>query len=92
MAVPFLDLKTQYLQIKDEVKEELEDVLESCYYVLGPKVKAFEKKFAEIAGTDHCVAVSSGTAAVHLIIWLRTWSRAAGSFCPPILLPPLRKA
>ena len=83
MAVPFLDLKKQYLQIKDEVKEELEDVLESCYYVLGPKVKAFEESFAKITGTDHCVAVSSGTAAVHLIVWASGLQPGSGIILPP---------
>ena len=54
MSVPFLDLKTQYNQIKDEIRSELTEVLDTCYYVLGPKVAAFEEKFAEIAGTKYC--------------------------------------
>ena len=33
---------------------------------LGPQVDDFEKEFAEYVGIKHCVAVSSGTAAMHL--------------------------
>ncbi|MCK5117765.1 MAG: DegT/DnrJ/EryC1/StrS family aminotransferase [Candidatus Aegiribacteria sp.] len=83
MSVPFLDLKTQYNQIKDEIRSELTEVLDTCYYVLGPKVAAFEEKFAEIAGTKYCVAVSSGTAAVHIMIWASDLQPGSGIIVPP---------
>ena len=83
MSVPFLDLKTQYNQIKDEIGTELQEVLDTCYYVLGPKVAAFEEKFAEISGTKYCVAVSSGTAAVHLMIWASDLPPGSGIIVPP---------
>jgi len=35
---------------------------------LGPQVDAFEKAFTEYTGIDHCVALSSGTAAIHLAL------------------------
>lgn len=83
MSVPFLDLKTQYGQIREEVEAELAEVLETCYYVLGPKVAAFEESFASVAGTEHCVAVSSGTAAVHLMIWAADLEPGSGIILPP---------
>jgi dTDP-4-amino-4,6-dideoxygalactose transaminase len=83
MSVPFLDLKAQYKPIKDEIESELAEVLDTCYYVLGPKVASFEKKFAEIAGTRYCVAVSSGTAAVHLMIWAADLQPGSGIIVPP---------
>lgn len=83
MAVPFLDLKAQYRQIKEEVKPEIDDVLETCYYVLGPKVKNFEEKFAAICGTKHCIALSSGTAAVHGMIWAADLPAGSGLITPP---------
>ena len=83
MSVPFLDLKTQYNQIKDEIGSELAEVLDTCYYVLGPKVASFEEKFAEIAGTEYCIAVSSGTAAVHLMIWAADLQPGSGIIVPP---------
>jgi len=83
MSVPFLDLKAQYQQIKAEIETELSEVLDTCYYVLGPKVSAFEEKFAELTGTRYCVAVSSGTAAVHLMIWAADLSKGSGIIVPP---------
>jgi len=35
---------------------------------LGPQVDAFEREFAEYVGIKHCVALSSGTAAMHLAL------------------------
>jgi len=41
-------------------------VLESNHLSIGPQSVEFEKKFAEYVGTRHAIAVSSGTAALHL--------------------------
>jgi dTDP-4-amino-4,6-dideoxygalactose transaminase len=37
---------------------------------LGPQVDAFEEEFSHVVGTDHAVALSSGTAALHLALKL----------------------
>jgi len=83
MSVPFLDLRAVYDEIRDEVRPEIDEVLESCGYILGPKVAAFEKSFAGLAGTRHCVAVSSGTAAVHLMLWAAGLEPGSGVILPP---------
>ena len=41
-------------------------VLESGWVVQGPEVAAFESAIAKMHGARHCVAVSSGTAALHV--------------------------
>ena len=47
----------------------VEDAFESNYIApLGPMVDAFERKFSEYIGIEHCVALSSGTAAMHLAL------------------------
>jgi dTDP-4-amino-4,6-dideoxygalactose transaminase len=43
-------------------------VLRSGHIVQGPMVEQFERRFAEIIGVRHAVAVSSGTAALHLAL------------------------
>ena len=50
MKVPLLDLKKQYEQIKDEVNTVVQEVFESQYFILGPKVEAFEKSVADAVG------------------------------------------
>ncbi len=50
----------------DELKF-VQEAFESNYIApLGPQVKAFEKEFSEYTGLKNCVALSSGTAAMHL--------------------------
>ncbi len=48
-------------------KRLLEEVVEAdvLFYWLGTKVREFERRFATLYGRKHCVACSSGTAAVH---------------------------
>ena len=46
--------------------EAVVEVLKSDWLTTGPKVETFESKFAEAIGCRHAIAVSSGTAALHL--------------------------
>ncbi len=66
--IPFLDLKAQHRQIKQEVDPAVLRVIESGQFVLGPEVAAFEEKFAAYCGTSHCVALNTGTSALHLAL------------------------
>ncbi|MGD9271659.1 MAG: DegT/DnrJ/EryC1/StrS family aminotransferase, partial [Syntrophobacterales bacterium] len=61
MKVPLLDLKAQYQSIRDEIKEAVDEVLESQYFILGPKVEALEEAVAPYCGCQCAVGVSSGT-------------------------------
>lgn len=68
MQVPFLDLKTQYLSIKPEVDAAMQEVVDSCSFILGPAVSEFEKNFAEYIGVKHAIGVDSGTQAIELAL------------------------
>jgi perosamine synthetase len=52
--------------VGEEELAEIREVLESGTLTMGPKVSEFEELLAAAAGTEHAVAVSSGTAALHL--------------------------
>jgi dTDP-4-amino-4,6-dideoxygalactose transaminase len=52
----------------NEELAEIAAVLETGLLTMGPKVAEFEELIAGAAGTEHAVAVSSGTAAVHLAV------------------------
>jgi dTDP-4-amino-4,6-dideoxygalactose transaminase len=67
-VIPFLDLKAQYQQIKREVSAEISQVVESGQFVLGPGVAAFEDRFAAYCNVKHCVALNTGTSALHLAL------------------------
>jgi dTDP-4-amino-4,6-dideoxygalactose transaminase len=66
--IPFLDLKSQYRSIKQEIDYAVARVLESGQYVLGDEVGAFETEFARYSGAGFGVAVNSGTSALHLAL------------------------
>jgi UDP-2-acetamido-2-deoxy-ribo-hexuluronate aminotransferase len=57
----FIDLKTQYQQIKKQVLERMEQVLEHGQYILGPEHDQFEKDLAKYVGCKHAIAMSNGT-------------------------------
>src|SRR6476660_5124113 len=52
--------------ITEEDIAEVASTLKSDFLTQGPKVKEFEEKFAEYIGVKYAVAVSNGTAALHL--------------------------
>lgn len=53
-------------EITDEDLKVVNDVLKSEFLTQGPAVLEFEKKFADYVGAKYAVAVSNGTAALHL--------------------------
>jgi len=66
MKVPFVDLKSLHDEIGDELREVFDRVLHNSSFVLGPEVSKFEQDFAAYVGTRHCIALNTGTAAIHL--------------------------
>lgn len=68
LAVPAADLRTQVASLQPALSEVMANVIASGCYVLGPHVEAFEDAFARFVGIRHCVAVNSGTSALHLAL------------------------
>ncbi len=68
MNVPFLDLKAQYLPIKDEIQSALNAVLDKTAFAGGPFVAQFEKEFAAFCGTEQAVGVGNGTDALWMAL------------------------
>ena len=68
IKVPYLDLKAQYQSIKPEIDAAIARVLDSCQFVLGAEVADFEQEFAAYCGAAECIALNSGTSALHLAL------------------------
>jgi dTDP-4-amino-4,6-dideoxygalactose transaminase len=66
--VPFVDLRTQYELIKEEVVPRVCGVFERAQFILGPEVTEFEERFAAFTGTAYCIGVESGTGALKLAL------------------------
>src|SRR5438094_3859868 len=54
--------------MEDEEKQAVMAVLDSGQLAQGPVTEAFEREFAQWCGVTHAVALSSGTAALHLLM------------------------
>jgi len=70
MHVPLDDLGQQYQEIEAEISVVTQRVWSSGHYVLtqGQEVALFERDFAAYCGSNYCVGISSGTAALHLAL------------------------
>ncbi len=60
-AVPLSDLA-----VDEAIETAVSRVIRSGWWSMGPTVEEFESAFAEFCGSKHAIAVSSGTAALHL--------------------------
>ena len=68
MKIPFLDLKTPNKELRGQIRDAFERVLNSGRYILGEEVKMFEREFADYCQADHCIGVGNGLEALHLIL------------------------
>jgi dTDP-4-amino-4,6-dideoxygalactose transaminase len=62
-TVPLADVA-----VDEELLAAASDAVASGWWSMGPRVEAFEEAFAEYCGASHAVAVSSGSAALHLAL------------------------
>lgn len=66
LKVPYFDLTQQYESLSGEIVPALEKVCRGASFILGEEVESFEREFAAYCGVKHCVALNSGTSALHL--------------------------
>ena len=70
MNVPYFDLSAQIKAFRPELEAAIARCLDSGAFCLGPEVKQFEAEFAAFCGAGHCVAMNSGTSALHIAMRL----------------------
>jgi dTDP-4-amino-4,6-dideoxygalactose transaminase len=68
MNVPYFDLTAQYAELRDEIRDALDRVCQKASFILGEEVARFEESFARYCEVKHCVALNSGTSALHLAL------------------------
>jgi dTDP-4-amino-4,6-dideoxygalactose transaminase len=67
-SVPLLDLKAQFLQIRDDVMPIIAEVCASQQFILGEHVRLLEAEVARYSGSTFGIGVSSGTDALLLAL------------------------
>ena len=68
MKVPFVDLKPQYLSIKEDIDKAIKHVIEQTTFVGGTTIKQFEAAFAQYVGVKHCIACGNGTDSIEILL------------------------
>ena len=68
MSVKFLDLKTPHIELKEELTDAFNEVIDSGWYITGKQLELFEQEFATYCGAKYCIGVGNGLDALHLIL------------------------
>ena len=68
MNIPFVDLKAQYLIIKNEIDSAIKNVIEETSFIKGKYVEEFENAYKSKYGVKNCIGVANGTDAIFVIL------------------------
>jgi UDP-2-acetamido-2-deoxy-ribo-hexuluronate aminotransferase len=60
----FIDLKTQYNELRESINSRIQKVLNHGQYVMGPEVNELEDRLSEYTDAKYCITVASGTEAL----------------------------
>ena len=64
--LPMVDLKAQYLRIKDEIDAGFSEVLDNTAFINGPAVKTFQASLEQYLGVKHVIPCANGTDALQI--------------------------
>jgi len=67
-SIPFLDLVTPHVELERELTSVFQQAIRTAGFIGGPMVENFEKAFAAFCGSQHSVAVNSGTDALRFAL------------------------
>ncbi|HET6569383.1 MAG TPA: DegT/DnrJ/EryC1/StrS family aminotransferase [Rhodothermales bacterium] len=68
MNIEMVDLRGQYLAIKDEIDAAIQDVIDTTSFIRGPVVGQFERALAGYLGGPHALGVANGTDALQIAL------------------------
>jgi len=68
MKIKFLDLNKNYKNIKEEITNKINTLLENTDFIKGEDVSKFENNFAKYIGSKYCIGVANGTDALEIAI------------------------
>lgn len=64
MNIPFVDLRAQHDELRDEIERAFASALDESAFIGGPRVASFEAAFGSFCGAAHAIGVASGTDAL----------------------------
>ena len=66
LNIQMVDLKSQYMNIKPQVDQAINDVLSSTQFINGEHVKSFQNELADYLGVKHVITCANGTDALQI--------------------------
>jgi dTDP-4-amino-4,6-dideoxygalactose transaminase len=66
LNIQMVDLKSQYMKIKPQVDQAINDVLSSTQFINGEHVKSFQNELAAYLGVKHVITCANGTDALQI--------------------------
>ena len=76
MRIPYLSFVYQNSLMKEDILKACENVLDSCWYIMGENLESFEKRYANLNNTNYSIGVANGLDA--LILSLRAVGISSG--------------
>ena len=68
MRVPFVDLKAQYDNIREEIDIAIAEVIRETAFISGKYVRRFEEEFGNAYGVKHVISCANGTDSLFIIM------------------------
>jgi len=68
MKIPFVDLHSQYLGIKQDIDEAIAQVILETAFIGGKFVRKFESDFSSLLGVKHTISCANGTDSLYIML------------------------
>jgi dTDP-4-amino-4,6-dideoxygalactose transaminase len=68
MKIPFVDLKKQYISIKDDIDYAIFNIINNTAFIGGEEVFNFESSFQKLCKINHCISCANGTDSLYIIM------------------------
>lgn len=78
----FIDIKKQYLLLRDEIGSRIESVLAAQAFIQGPEVQQLEQKLSDFCGAKRVITCANGTDALQLAMMALGIGRGDAVFVP----------
>ncbi len=66
--IEYSNLKPMHEQIRSELDQAYEDVMNRGWFIMGEQLEQFEREYADYCGVKYCIGVGNGLDALHLIL------------------------
>ena len=68
MHIPFNDLRAHHESLQPALNQAILNTIDNSAFIRGPEVDAFEREFATLIGSKHCISCANGTDALYIVM------------------------